>query len=265
MQKMRCILLVTVLLVLGAAGFVSAAAGNAVERHAWQGDINGKIPVSVWIEIRDGLVVGELVYTKTKGKVPIRLLGEADKAEVQMREMLPDGLVSGYISGSIKGEVFEGTWSAPGKNIEKSTGFEYVEGKSYPIRLSRSGAVPPPFRWEHAPESLEGAYRYSYGENSAYGIIRVAKARGSSLEYSIEATGAAPSFNMANLPEGLEGNYVKGSLKGNRVVHEIEGDCAYELLFYNGFVVSRYLEGRFCVGWFGRGAEVSGTFLKTGK
>ncbi|MDL2313522.1 hypothetical protein LJC36_00910 [Desulfovibrio sp. OttesenSCG-928-C14] len=142
MKKNIRIMVVTLLLLLCASGTLTATLED-VQRHAWQGEINNTIPVSVWFEIRDGLIVGELIYTNTKEKKPIRLLGKVEATgELRMQEMLPDGLISGMISGKIAQDSFEGTWSTAGKFATKGKTNKYIEGKRYRLRLSK--AYPPP-------------------------------------------------------------------------------------------------------------------------
>ncbi|MGN1038485.1 MAG: hypothetical protein ACI4P0_03720, partial [Mailhella sp.] len=51
---------------------------SAVLYYEGHGKINGKIPVSLWFDVKAGLASGELVYTATKAKTPIRLLGREE-------------------------------------------------------------------------------------------------------------------------------------------------------------------------------------------
>ena len=73
----------------------------AALQYQGEGAINGTIPVSLWFESRDGIISGEIVYTRTKDRTPIRILGRVqDNGLLRLREMLPDGRVSGTITGS---------------------------------------------------------------------------------------------------------------------------------------------------------------------
>ncbi|MDL2216646.1 hypothetical protein LJB81_02790 [Desulfovibrio sp. OttesenSCG-928-M14] len=259
MKKSIQIMAITFLLLLCASGILAAAPvdnPNFVQRHAWQGAINDKIPVSIWCEIRDGLIVGELVYTNTKEKKPIRLLGtvEAD-GELRMQEMLPDGLISGLIGGKITQGSFEGAWSAPGKLVTKGNNHEYIEGKSYHLRLSNATLPHTPFHWEHDPNALAGKYAYSYGKDMNYGVIALVRAEGQKMNCSIDSSSSAPSYNMAQT------SFTTGAA-GDRILYEEDASCAFEILLFNGFLVTRYLEGKTCDGWFGRGTTVEGIFVK---
>ena len=245
-----------------------AAANDAkrAEHYEWQGIIGEKIPVSVWFETRDGLIAGEIVYTKTQEKKPIRLLGTVSQGQLRMKEMLPGGLVTGSITGTIKNGVFEGTWEAPGKVKEKGKGFEFIGGKELTIRLVAAPVQPRPFRWEYNQDTFVGKYSYSYGKNALNGVAEVARAKDGAIEFRIDSDIGAPSFNMAAVPagepDGAEGSKAKGRVQGNRMVYEVNEDCAFEILFYNDFLFTRYLEGKTCEGWFGRGASIEGQFVR---
>ena len=247
-----------------------AAAHDAkkVEHYDWQGEIDGKIPVSVWFETRDGLIAGEIVYTKMKEKKPIRLLGTVSRGRLSMKEML-NGLVTGSITGTIKDGVFEGAWAAPGKVKERGGEFEFIDGKERSIRLVAVPGQSKAFRWEYDPAALSGNYMYSYGKNALSGEVDVAWAKDGSLEFGIASNTGAPAFNMADIPAGdpdeEKKSRAKGRMQGNRVIHEVNEDCAFEILFFNDFLVTRYLEGKSCEGYFGRGASIEGHFVKLGK
>lgn len=238
------------------------------EHYDWQGAIGGKIPVSVWLETRDGLIAGEIVYTKTKEKKPIRLLGTASQEYLYMKEMV-NGLVTGFIAGTVKDGVFEGIWRMPDKIKEKNGDYEFIDGKELSIRLVAAPNQSGSFRWEYDPDALAGQYVYSYGNNAAGGAVDVARAKDGSIEFSIGSHIGAPSFNMVDVPaiepDAKEPGKIKGRLLGNRILHEMDADCAFEILFFNDFLVIRYLEGRTCNGWFGRGAGIEGQFMRQGK
>ena len=49
---------------------------------------------------------------------------------------------------------------------------------------------------------------------------------------------------------------------GNRILIEEDENCAIELSLYSDFLVSRYLEGRYCQHLVGNGATAEGLFIK---
>src|SRR3954471_22905268 len=60
--------------------------------HYWSGNINSKIPIFLWIIVKDSLIQGELYYTKSNTPVPIRVLGYIPKeGEIRLCEYQNDG------------------------------------------------------------------------------------------------------------------------------------------------------------------------------
>lgn len=269
MKKCVYIMTITLLLTFCAGGAFAASPANSgqLERHAWQGEINNKIPVSVWFEIRGDLIVGELVYTNTKEKKPIRLLGTiGSDGNLSIREMLPDGLVSGFINGKIVGDNFEGVWKAPDKLAEKGGSYEGITGKSYPLRLSKAPLPPTSFPWEHSSNTLAGEYRYSHGKDQQYGVATLSGTEGGGMEFTITSYTAAPAYNEAYLSFSASASGEgKSRLQGNRVLYEADESCAVEILLFSDFLVTRYIERKHCSGWFGMNATIEGMFVKQNK
>ena len=270
MKRIIGIMTITLLLTICAGGVFAVSPANAeqAERHAWQGELGNKIPVSVWFEIRNGLITGELVYTNTKEKKPIRLLGTvAADGNLHMQEMLPTGAISGIISGKMSGDLFEGTWKAPDKLVKKGNSYEEVGGKSFSLRLTKAALAGTPFRWEHAPNALPNAlvgnYQYSYGKDRQYGALTLSRAEGEGVQCTISSYTDAPAHNQAYLSFAADASSGgKGRLQGNHIVYEEDTSCAVEILLFSDFAVVRYLEGKRCNGWFGMNATVEGIFLR---
>ncbi|MDL2313523.1 hypothetical protein LJC36_00915 [Desulfovibrio sp. OttesenSCG-928-C14] len=95
-----------------------------------------------------------------------------------------------------------------------------------------------------------------------YGVITLGRAEGQKMYCSVDSTGPAPSYNMAQTSFMTAADGEKGQLRGDRILYEENDTCAFEILLFNGFLVTRYLEGKTCEGWFGRGASVEGMFVK---
>ena len=242
-----------------------ATGPGVIVSYSWKGAINDTIPVSVWLETYDNIIVGEIVYTNTKEKKPIQLFGTTHKGKSNIVEMLPDGLITGSISGVITNTSFEGTWTSPDKVVEKGTRFERASGKQYPIRLS-AAIVPQarPVFWGYDPATFEGEYRYSYGKNNAIGTVSIRKADAGDVEYRIDTNIGAPSFNIAEIP--LDNRTTeKGHPQDNRIVYEYGPRCAVEILLFEGFLFTRYVEGKICQGEFGMNASVAGVFMQQKK
>ncbi len=261
MKKLVCIAVAAFFLLCG-VGFAASASPETAEAqsYGWQGNINGNIPVSVWFEARDGIVVGEITYTKTGANKPIRLLGGTGGSRWVMKEMLPGGQVTGTIDGTISGDVFDGEWMGTGTIKKKETRYERVAGKTFPIRLTRTSTPAKTFNWDFDPATLEGEYLYTYGQDNAAGVLSVSRAKDGSVEFDIETDGGAPSFRAALFPDYNKKE--KAVLRGNRIVQELDDSCAFEVLFFSDFATVQYIDGKSCNGWFGLEASITGDFLK---
>ena len=231
------------------------------ERTLWTGEINGKIPVSVWFEHKDGLATGELVYVNSKARTPFRLLGTYDTSgespSLSLKEMLPGGLVTGMISASIKDGVLEGFWMAPEKIKETGTRYTIKEMQQYPLKLTKAGTAPGSFHWEHSPESVTGRYAYTYGPHHNSGTLDITSTPDGGVSVEIHTHTAAPAFNMADVDP------TPGERTGNRIVCSVDDSCAFEVLLFSDFAKVSTLKGRECDGWFGRGAYIDGDYQKS--
>ena len=233
---------------------------SVAERTLWTGEINGKIPVSVWLEQKDGLTTGELLYVNSKTRTPFRLLGtygtSGESPTVSLQEMLPGGLVTGMISASIKGEVLEGVWMAPEKIKETGTRYTVKDMQQYSLKLTQTGTAPGSFHWEYSPESLTGRYAYTYGPHHNSGTLDITSAPDGGVSVEIHTHTAAPAFNMADVDP------TAGERTGNRIVCSVDDSCAFEVLLFSDFAKVSTLKGRECDGWFGRGAYIDGNYIR---
>ena len=112
-MKYLWLILVAVFIVSCGPGHTPAndQANKAIK--TWQGTINGKIPVFLWFTISkaDSMVFGELIYTNTRLREPIYLVGHLDTA-LTFGEYSRDGKSTGYWVGKIAAGKINGTWSS---------------------------------------------------------------------------------------------------------------------------------------------------------
>lgn len=236
-----------------------------VQYYEGKGVINDKIPVSIWFDIRDGLVSGEIVYTRTKAKTPIRLLGrEEDDGSYRLHEMLPNGDISGTITGTLVNGILSGTWHGRLRIVEKNEGdYEYKDGKKFTIKVSVVERTHAPYNWSFDVEKASGTYAYSLGDNCDDGTVVLQASNDGTVRYRLIGLTGAPSYRMACFPEeALSGEIAVANLHGNRILIEEDETCAIEILLYNDFLVSRYVDGKDCRYRVGNGATAEGLFLK---
>lgn len=246
----------------------AAAEQNEAEKvqyYEGKGVINNRIPVAVWFDSKDGLVSGEVVYTKTKTQTPIRLLGRKEKdGSYRLYEVLPNGDISGTITGFLIHGVLSGTWVGRPRMIEQSEGrYEFKEGKEFPIRVNAVDRTHAPYKWTFDAKNASGTYAYSTGDNCDDGTVALQIQEDGSVRYRIIGLTGAPSYRTACFPEdALSGETAAATLHGNRILIEEDENCAIELSLYSDFLVSRYLEGRYCQHLVGNGATAEGLFIK---
>ncbi len=247
---------------------VQAAPAGAQSAMAmdWEGRINNKIHFTMCTDLDDsesGLVMGELRYAGGSGK--IMLLGSWQDDRLYLQEMLPDGTISGLISGQLQDDLLTGHWSAPDQISEKDGVFSFKSGKRYSLeaRQLKRGCETESL-WLFDPAQVAGTYQYSFGQYNACATLKVRDDGHGQLSFQIYSVTAAPAFNLAAVPgDGLEGeSWAQGRLEGNKLHYEVDESCAFTISFFRNFASIEYLGERACGGMFGLGAGVAGYFVK---
>lgn len=227
----------------------------AIADHAapWMERYTGSIDkiISVQVELTGmgELVRGSITYRKTN--VPIMVMGHVRQdGNFFLREYQPDGLITGVMSGSRKGNQLLGKWY--GTNHDKEYDLELSA-----TEVRREGVV-----WPYeAKGSLAGKYGYHYpaesnGDPGAEGFLTV-KHSGDQVVFTFDCVTGPPGYNMAMMEE------TAGVLKGNAVHYSSteEGDCALVIRFFDGFAVVEHEGEKYDCG-FGHNASVEGEFVK---
>lgn len=212
----------------------------------WQGNINNKIPVFIHYQIKDSVVVGEIVYLKTKNKKPITLLGTINPDNsYHLLEFDTTGTITGIINAKINSSSCNGSWFSPSNKKELSL---MLTSKDTIIAAKNI-----------VSKNITGNYHYQYGEEGYNG----------DLDIEILPNGKA-TFEILSLTEANRGPNIAEvekdtvTLKNNRFIYHLpqsEG-CAFEVIFYNNFAYIHYINNA-CANQFGMGATVEGLFLKT--
>ena len=238
----------------------SPAAGqeSTKELYAWQGTINDTIPVSVWFEVKNGVAVGAITYTKTGSNKPIFLLGKtlSGKGSFYLNEVLPDGVFSGTIEGSVEGDIFSGTWTGPDTVREKGSDFVTKEGKVFPITLHKNDNTPKGHDWALNTASALGNYAYSYGKYQPHGTGAIHALDADRITIELFGSRGAPSYNMATV------DALDCQRQGNSFFCDLDESCAVTVQVFNGFIKVGLVEDRNCLGYFGMGAHVEGSYIK---
>jgi len=214
--------------------------------YSFTGHINNKIPVSLWYTLQDSLICGKLVYTGTREKKPIRIVGYLSNDGAFIEEFLPDGMLSGIWQGQITGNSFTGTWTDPATGKQMRFSQQRSETDSvFADDLFTAG-------------DITGSYNYNYGGDGGMGTVHARKL-GSHVVYNIEVVGHAPGYNQAIVEDDtLE-------LTGNTAIYTATnetGACSYRIRFFKNFLVIDSPRDEYdCE--FGAGTTVTGIYLKT--
>ena len=215
----------------------------------WIGTVNNKIPVFIHYLLHDKLIIGEITYLNTKDKSSIKLLGtiEADKS-YRLLEFLPDGNITGIITGKPEKQIFSGEWFSPKTRKEFQLNL-----KTKDTTLGTSEILP-------ISNEIFGNYHYQYSEDGYQGDFEINKLNDNKIAFSIFSVTGAPGHNIAEVPTDTI------QMNGNNFVYKIpETDsCEFRVTFYKDFLTVAYTKG-YCAGQFGWNATIDGIFLKVKK
>ena len=219
----------------------ATAAAAKIWYYEGKGVINNKIPVALWFDSRESIVSGDRLY-----------------------EMLPNGDISGTITGTLTDGVLSGTWTGRPRIIEKSEGkYSFKSGKQFPIKISAVKRTHAPYDWSFDAARASGIYAYSVGDKCDDGTVNLRINNDGTVTYRIIGLTGAPFYRTACFPEdALSDETAVAPLQGNRILIEEDAQCAIELRLYSDFLVSRYVDGRDCRDRVGNGATAEGLFLK---
>ncbi len=130
----------------------------------WTGIINSKIPVFMWFTMRDSIIKGEVIYTNTKNKVPIKLIGQLERdGQIRVCEYLTNGTISGIFHFTMTNVSATGFW------------FSTTTRKELNLVLNSKDTVLANADTSFQPEAIPGYYWYSYGKEGSQGGITIKK------------------------------------------------------------------------------------------
>lgn len=231
---------------------------------------NSKITATIWFEEnQDGVLSGEIIYTNTKQKIPIRILGRSRTNEddygkrssvtdvikvFSLDEFQKDGLLTGTIDivKNMKTGTLKATWGnyhhkAPNKSISYDlilTPIPFPKGKGGTLTYSTNPV---------------GKYEFYYYDNKwdgeLGGLVEISNLKGHSTQKRVHIDNA--THNIAEYEQNL--TFKKGVFFGNVKPCGIK----YEVHVFKDFVVVDYTEGggTFC-SEFGEGASLDGIYPK---
>jgi hypothetical protein len=221
-------------------------AGNHSESETWSalyaGKLDGKIEVELQLFGKGEDVRGTITYKKS-GK-PIIVIGKKHPdGTFYLRELQPDGNITGVMSCTEVGKKLSGSWYAPNTDKELKLELEAT--------AQQAGA-----NWPYSPKRIDGEYHYHYGEEGPVGYLKVEARGDDEVTFEFNCITSAPGRNMAMI-DPTEGTVVDGVLSYKFP----DLDCAFEIRFYDGFAIVSYVNEQYqCE--FGHNASIEGEFLK---
>lgn len=214
----------------------------------WIGSFNGKTPVFIHYQLDSNLIIGEIIYLKTKNKLPITLLGTVkDDKSYRLLEFDNTGNITGVIEGKPTEKSFDGLWFSPKTKKE-------LLMKLYSKDTSINSPNTNPDR-----SRIFGNYHYQYGNKGYNGDFNINKLVGNKIDFNI--------LSLTNVERGPNIAEVEKDtipMTGNNFIYKIpESDsCEFKVTFYKGFVYINYING-YCQNQFGLSATIDGIYLKT--
>lgn len=246
---------------------LTICAQNTPKSYSWRGLINNKWPVQVYLEVYDGIIQGEMIYTKTTNKIPIVLLGEVGEPDENgvkdffFNEMSETGEMTGHMYGKVTANGgFSGSWLAPNKiTWDDNVGYTVKEGKEYTLNLSQATIKPTkPLSWEIDIANCQGKYSFSYCKNGRFGELLLTS-KGDKLICKATGITSAPQANQAIVDE------TACEVHSKYLTCNIDDDDNYmfKIIPFKNFAVVRYTEdSNLAFGYFGMGATIEGVYLK---
>ena len=235
----------------------SMSAQNVVNTYAYNGKFkNTKITVSIWFEENtEGIVSGEIVYTSSKHKTPMRIIGrtfnEDGNKHFYFNEFQKDGFISGHLEiiKDFETGALNGTWNSD-SDPDKPASYNIVLTKvAFP--KGKGGT----FTYSSDPA---GKYSYTYHhfvKGDMGGSVEINLLRGNVDKMMVSFSKYDPQ--LAEWEENLF--YEKGVFHGS-----IEScDITYDVHVFKDFVWVVYTsDGDGLCGEFGAFTTLEGLYPK---
>ena len=245
---------------------------SSVNRYAYNGKFkNSKITVTIWFEENvDGVLSGEIVYTNTRQKTPIRILGRSQTLKdgvlyygnhfpvtggvksFNLTEFQKDGLLTGRIDivKNMDNGTLRATWyNNNTKDPNKPSSYDIIL-TPVPFPNGKGGTL----TYSTNPVGKYGFHYYDYNwDGELCGRVEISYLKGNTAKKRVYIDNA--THNIAEYEQNLTFN--KGVFTGRVKPCDIE----YRVHVFKDFVFVEYTEfgGSFCPE-FGEGASIEGFY-----
>jgi hypothetical protein len=207
----------------------------------FDGNINGKIPITLTLTFDGGTVFGNVIYKK-KG-IPISVIGYQSKNTIFMHELMPDGQTTGIYSAELNGDKITGNWNA----IK-------INAKDLPLSLTKTKEQNIPRK---VLKSVTGTYKYSFGEEGGAGEMLVQQIGNNKIAISFNNVTSAPAYNMAVVGKTIL------KYANNQVIYSNQefGKCKFKITFLENGARVDFIEDSYDCG-FGHNASTEGNYIR---
>ena len=248
---MKRILLTTILTALT---FVGMQAQRIVERHAFQGTLDGKTSVRLAFEVNgDDIVAGHIYYPKAAHPAPIMIVGfRHDTNDYHLNEYQANGEITGLIDFTISKGRLSGTWTNP--RTEKELKFTRMNSIAFPKGFG--GLLIPEDPGKLGHEYSFDLYHTGIKELMG-GSVRLKAAGKNKVHFECGNV-------RHNIAEGGSETGRPAELKGNKFEYRDVNECGYgfSATFYPRFVVLNTITDNESLECFGMGAAFDGIYIK---
>lgn len=213
---------------------------------AWEGSMDGKIPVTLWYDIYEpDIVVGKILYKNSPNPIPITLIGTISNTNhISLNEFDNKGMITGRLEGVLLENQFNPEWFSPETQ------------KMRMVKLTKKDTLITSPNIDADKTDWVGNYHFAFGSKGYSGDLEVLKVEDDlmtlrMLALSSEATG----YHTAELDE-TEINILDNTVK---IAYPMEETCSVKVSFYRGFAI--VVEDN-CGGQFGQNASLAGIYYK---
>lgn len=231
-------------LILLMAGLQIPALAQQYE-DCWRGTMGRSIPVFLHFQQSGDLIIGEIVYLKTKARIPIAIIGARNKSgEIRLKEFEKDGNISGIMQLNEKEDSLIGSWFRPRSIKEFKLSLKKVD-TLWPCPDIRSDTF-----------NMFGEYQYRYGEEGYAGFLDLEKLNDRLAEFTLSSVTSAPGRNIADIGTdtipipAVDFNYKL----------RFTDSCAIHIRFFKHFAQVNTLQDEDC--GFGAYARLDGIYFK---
>lgn len=217
---------------------------NTTVIEAWQGNLDGKIPVLMWYKKHNGVLRGQVFYTNQNKPQPITIIGTERNNKYDILEILPEGKVTGVWSITPEPSSAEGFWFSPEKNKSYSTSLMHID----------TGVSIDDF---YDVKDVTGTYKYSLGTNRPIRHLTINNQADGKYAFEFQYATGTTAHNLASIRDTVSLQKNIATFKSNDY-----GKCSFTISFYQGFAIMKYANDTSHNCGIDHNAEIDGVYLK---